>query len=149
MPADGSNEVKEHQPSIHTPKPENSDHSQPTIRSILMSSALNHSPLKIWRLSYSRPSISAQKIISRHGHKSVGQMKSVLASGIQIFTLKSLGITSLKGFGVHPEIKRIYIQQNFISSFEGWECQPALEELNVDDNIIENFRYCVMKHDFP
>ena len=100
-------------------------------------STLGYSPLKFWRLSLS-PHRNSKPL--KHEMRSPGQIRSVVISGMQTCTLKSLGLTSLHGIGVHPEVKRLYLQQNQLSSFEGWVCQPDLAELNAEDNKIENFR---------
>ena len=102
----------------------------------------DHSTSKSWRLSLTPISRKTKQVITRQGMKSPGQIQSVLTSGMQMCTLKSLCLTSLHGIGTHPEVQRIYLQQNLLPSFEGWEPQPDLVELNMEDNKIENFR-CV------
>ena len=91
-----------------------------------------------WRLSLTGLSSKARRVLAKHSPKLVA--RPLLASGIQTFTLRNLGITSLKGFGVDPEVKKIYLGQNFLTSFKGWECQPALVELYAEDNLIESMR---------
>ena len=95
-----------------------------------------------WRLSIRRMSSKIKELYNKNPLKSASQIRPVLASGIQVFNLRSLNLTSLHGFGSHPEVKKIYLQHNFLVSLEGWEHQPMLDELNLDDNCIENFRYC-------
>jgi hypothetical protein len=92
-----------------------------------------------WRLSF-RASISrrTQLQLKQHRQKRVGQLP--VFSGMSTFTLRNMGITHLDGIGVHPEIKKIFLQQNFLTSFEGWEHQPQLLELHASDNYIESLR---------
>jgi hypothetical protein len=97
------------------------------------------SPLQAWRLSLCRISPKHNRVLNRLKPRSPGQLHSVV-SGMQTCTLKSLGLTSLHGIGVQSEVKRIYLQQNLLTSFEGWEYQPDLVELNAEDNMIDNFR---------
>ena len=101
-------------------------------------SSFPYSPYKLWRLSLSPLFRNAKQL--KHEMRSPEQIRYVIASGVQTCTLKSLGLTSLHGMGIHPEVKRMYLQQNHLSSFEGWVCQPDLLELNAEDNKIENFR---------
>ena len=103
-------------------------------------SELSYSPLQAWRLSLCRVTQKHKHALNRLGPRSAGQLQSVISSGMQTCTLKSLGLTSLHGIGVKSEVKRIYLQQNLLSSFEGWEHQPDLVELNAEDNLIDNFR---------
>lgn len=92
-----------------------------------------------WRLSF-RASISrrTQLQLKQQRPKRVGQLP--VFSGMSTFTLRNMGITHLDGIGVHPEVKKIFLQQNFLTSFEGWEHQPQLLELHASDNHIESFR---------
>ena len=92
-----------------------------------------------WRLSY-RASISkrTKNQIKQHRPKRVGQLP--VFSGISTFTLRNMGITHLQGMGVHPEVTKVFLQQNFLTSFDGWEHQPQLLELHASDNYIESFR---------
>ncbi len=97
-------------------------------------------PLHAWRLSLSPVLQKNKRPLHRSELRSAGQLQSIFSSGMQRCTLKSLGLTSLHGMGVQSEVKRIYLQQNHLTSFEGWEYQPDLVELNAEDNRIENFR---------
>jgi hypothetical protein len=115
--------------TISVPYPSLSFHSEPSCR-----------PLHAWRLSLSLVSPKNKRAPNRMGPRSAGQLQSMFSSGMQRCTLKSLGLTSLYGIGVQYEVKRIYLQQNLLTSFEGWEYQPDLVELNAEDNRIENFR---------
>ena len=94
-----------------------------------------------WRLSY-RASISRRTLLQlkQQRAKRVGQLP--VFPGVATFTLRNMGITHLDGLGVHPEVTKIFLQQNFLTSFEGWEHQPNLVELHASDNCIESFK-CV------
>ena len=94
-----------------------------------------------WRLSY-RASISRRTLLQlkQQRAKRVGQLP--VFPGMATFTLRNMGITHLDGLGVHPEVTKIFLQQNFLTSFEGWEHQPNLVELHASDNCIESFK-CV------
>ncbi len=115
--------------TISVPHPSPSFHSEISCR-----------PFHAWRLSLSPVSQKNKRAVNRVGLRSAGQIQSMFSSGMQRCTLKSLGLTSLHGMGVQSEVKRIYLQQNLLTSFEGWEYQPDLVELNAEDNRIENFR---------
>ena len=92
-----------------------------------------------WRLSF-RGSVSrrTQLQIKQQRPKRVGQLP--VFSGLDTFTLRNMSITHLDGMGLHPEVRRVYLQQNFLTSFEGWEHQPQLVELHAGDNLIESFK---------
>jgi hypothetical protein len=100
-----------------------------------------------WRLSY-RASISRRTLLQlkQQRAKRVGQLP--VFPGVATFTLRNMGITHLDGLGVHPEVTKIFLQQNFLTSFEGWEHQPNLVELHASDNCIESFK-CVASPLFP
>jgi hypothetical protein len=93
-----------------------------------------------FRLSFRSDTLNSTKRLASKGlrHKAVGQVP--VFTGLETFTLRSLALTSLHGLGVHPEVKRIYMQNNALTSFEGWEMQPRLEELHAEDNLIETLR---------
>lgn len=93
-----------------------------------------------FRLSFRSDTLNCTKRLAAQGlrQKAVGQVP--VFTGLETFTLRSLSLTSLHGLGVHPEVKRIYMQNNLLTSFEGWELQPRLEELNAQDNLIETLR---------
>ena len=92
-----------------------------------------------WRLSY-RASISrrTQLQLKQQRPKRVGQLP--VFSGMATFTLRNMGITHLDGLGVHPEVTKVFLQQNWLTSFDGWEHQPNLVELHASDNCIESFK---------
>ncbi len=115
--------------TISAPYPPPSPHSEISCR-----------PLHAWRLSLCPISQKNHRSLNRTRPRSAGQVQSMFSAGMQRCTLKSLGLTSLHGIGVQSEVKRIYLQQNLLTSFEGWEYQPDLVELNAEDNRIENFR---------
>ena len=93
-----------------------------------------------FRLSFRSDTLNSTKRLAAQGlrQRPVGQVP--VFTGLETFTLRSLALTSLHGLGVHPEVKRIYMQNNVLTSFEGWEVQPRLEELHAEDNCIETFR---------
>lgn len=95
-----------------------------------------------FRLSFRSDMLNRTKrLIAEQGRirqKAVGQVP--VFTGLETFTLRSLALTSLNGLGVHPEVKRIYMQNNMLTSFEGWEMQPRLHELHAEDNLIETLR---------
>jgi len=93
----------------------------------------------VWRVSY-RASVSrrTQHQLKQQRPKRVGQLP--VFSGLDTFTLRNMSITHLDGMGLHPEVRRVYLQQNFLTSFEGWEHQPQLVELHASDNLIESFK---------
>jgi len=103
------------------------------------SSRADDSMASSWRLSY-RASISrrTKNQLKQQRPKRVGQLP--VFSGISTFTLRNMGITHLQGMGVHPEVTKVFVQQNFLTSFEGWEHQPQLVELHASDNYIESFK---------
>lgn len=97
-------------------------------------------PPSVWRLSFTGAlSHRSQQILSLQRLKTVGQLP--VFPGLDIFTLRSLGITSLRGIGRHPEVRKLFLQSNYLSSFEGWEHQPQLVELHAENNLIESFRW--------
>jgi hypothetical protein len=103
-------------------------------------SEIPHTPsTSSWRLSY-QTSISrrTQVQLKQVRMKRVGQLP--VFSGMETFTLRNMGITHLEGMGVHREIRNVFLQQNFLTSFEGWEHQPHLMELHASDNFIESFK---------
>ena len=57
-----------------------------------------------WRLSL-RVSMSkrARRVLRAHPSKSCGQLPVI--PGLEVFTIRSLGLTSLRGMGVHPEVR--------------------------------------------
>lgn len=93
-----------------------------------------------FRLSFRSDTLNRTKRLAAQGlrNKAVGQVP--VFTGLETFTLRSLALTSLHGLGVHPEVKRIYMQNNVLTSFDGWEMQPRLEELHAEDNLIETLR---------
>ena len=93
-----------------------------------------------FRLSFRSDTLNRTKRLAAQGlrNKAVGQVP--VFTGLETFTLRSLALTSLHGLGVHPEVRRIYMQNNVLTSFEGWEMQPRLEELHAEDNLIETLR---------
>ncbi|KAJ1494633.1 hypothetical protein T484DRAFT_2437489 [Baffinella frigidus] len=92
-----------------------------------------------WRLSL-RVSMSkrARRVLRAHPSKSCGQLPVI--PGLEVFTIRSLGLTSLRGMGVHPEVRQLFAQSNLLVSFEGFEPQHHLLELHAEDNLIESFR---------
>ena len=92
-----------------------------------------------WRLSYHVALSRRTRSLLKHQRpKHIGQLP--VFSGMKTFTLKNMAITHLDGIGKHPEVTRIFLQQNLLTSFEGWEHQPSLIELNAADNLIESFK---------
>jgi hypothetical protein len=92
-----------------------------------------------WRLSFRVALSKNTKAALKHQPlKHVGHLP--VFSGMATFTLRNMGITHLHGMGVHPEVTKIFLQQNFLTSFEGWEHQPHLTELHAADNLIESFK---------
>jgi hypothetical protein len=92
-----------------------------------------------WRLSLCvGASRRTRRVLRAHPSKNCGQLP--LIAGLEVFTLRSLGLTSLRGMGVHPEVRQLFAQSNLLTSFEGFEPQDNLVELHVEDNLIESFR---------
>eukprot|EP00960_Hanusia_phi_P049496 759578-Hanusia_phi.AAC.1 len=94
----------------------------------------------LFRFSYRSHTLNRTRRLILQGikEKAVGQIP--VFAGLGTFTIRSLSLTSLKGIGVHAEVKRIYMQNNLLTSFEGWEFQPSLEELHAEENFLESFR---------
>ncbi|EKX54157.1 hypothetical protein GUITHDRAFT_100404 [Guillardia theta CCMP2712] len=94
----------------------------------------------LFRFSYRSQTLNRTRRMILQGvkEKAVGQIP--VFAGLGTFTIRSLSLTSLKGMGMHAEVKRIYMQNNLLTSFEGWEFQPSLEELHAEENFLESFR---------
>jgi hypothetical protein len=92
-----------------------------------------------WRMSY-RAALSArsERILRQQSVKHMTRIP--ILSGMATFTFRNRAITSLHGMGVHPDVTTVFMQQNFLTSFEGWEHQPVLKELQAADNLIESFK---------
>ena len=90
-----------------------------------------------YRLVYNTP-FQKKHAQQMFPYKSISSVR--LHCGLGTMSLRNIGLTSLEGMGVHPEMTECYLQHNNLVDLEYFETQPRLKELSLQDNRIVSFK---------